>query len=115
MHALLTNGLDEHQISRFEIERHESVHFGGNQCLGDLRNHFYGQASDSGPLRCRCASTEQHILDCYHIARRFEAIVKGLVPSSYRGFGTPAVESLTSLDSREGERISTMRTNPSPV
>jgi hypothetical protein len=61
------------------------------------------KASDSGPLRRRCAFNEQHNLDWYHIARRFEAIVKGLVPSSYRGFRTLAVESLTSLDSREGE------------
>jgi hypothetical protein len=51
----------------------------------------------------RCLGIYRVVLDWCHIARRFEAIVKGLVPSSYRGFRTPAVESLASLDSREGE------------
>jgi hypothetical protein len=49
---------------------------------------------------------EQHILDWYHIARRFEAIGKRpRLSSSCRGFRTPAVERLASLESREVENL----------
>jgi hypothetical protein len=51
-------------------------------------------------------ANEQHILDWYHISRRFEAIGKGpRLSSSCRGFPTPAVEALASLESREVENL----------
>src|ERR1700726_27694 len=47
----------------------------------------------------RLNANEQQILDWYHIARRFEAIGKGLVYlPHYRGFRTPVVETLASLE-----------------
>jgi hypothetical protein len=47
-------------------------------------------------------ANEQHVLDWYDIARRFEAIGKGLVYLPHvEDFRTPAVETLASFESRE--------------
>ena len=50
-------------------------------------------------------ANEQHILDWYHIARRFEAIGKGLISSSRRGFQTSALKHWQHLESREVEGL----------
>ena len=51
-------------------------------------------------------ANEQHILDWYHIARRFEANRKRpRLSSSCRGFRTPAVETLALLESRKVENL----------
>jgi hypothetical protein len=53
-------------------------------------------------------------LDCYHIARRSEAIGKGFIYlPRIEDFRTPAVETLASLESREGEGLHIRRTRRS--